>query len=147
MLFLACSWRFLISKKLEQLEFKQEKIIGIQKHVGKVRKSKFMLDLNQERNLREIVIYRSFRKCKHSRDHQSSPTYIHSETNNKNLKDKIMIQFCILSLVHLVSLCHIVIQIYNRNLGLFNQLYPSTEISTAQLYNWYKNVSTNSKYL
>ena len=27
--FLTCSWRFLISNKLEQLEFKLEKIIGI----------------------------------------------------------------------------------------------------------------------
>ena len=27
--FLTCSWMFLISKKLEQLEFKLEKIIGI----------------------------------------------------------------------------------------------------------------------
>ena len=27
--FLTCSWRFLIPKKLEQLEFKFEKIIGI----------------------------------------------------------------------------------------------------------------------
>jgi hypothetical protein len=27
--FLTCSWRFLISNKLEQLEFKSEKIIGI----------------------------------------------------------------------------------------------------------------------
>ena len=37
--FLTCSWRFLISNKLEQLIFKLEKIIGIQKHAGKVRKS------------------------------------------------------------------------------------------------------------
>ena len=28
--FLTCSWRFLIAKKLEQLEFKLEKIIGMQ---------------------------------------------------------------------------------------------------------------------
>ena len=27
--FLTCSWRFLISNKLEQLEFKLEKIVGI----------------------------------------------------------------------------------------------------------------------
>ena len=32
--FLTCSWRFLISNKLEQL--KLEKNIGIQKHAGKV---------------------------------------------------------------------------------------------------------------
>ena len=32
MFFLTCSWRFLISNKLEQLEFKLEK------HAGKVRK-------------------------------------------------------------------------------------------------------------
>ena len=31
-------WRFLISNKLEQLEFKWEKIGGIEKHAGKVRK-------------------------------------------------------------------------------------------------------------
>ena len=30
--------RFLISNKLERLEFKFEKIIGIEKHAGKVRK-------------------------------------------------------------------------------------------------------------
>ena len=36
--FLTCSWRFLTSYKLEQLEFKLEKIIGIQKHAGKVGK-------------------------------------------------------------------------------------------------------------
>ena len=33
-----CSWRFLISDKLEQLELKLEKNIGIYKHVGKVTK-------------------------------------------------------------------------------------------------------------
>ena len=32
------SWMFLISNKLEQFEFKLNKIIGIQKHAGKVRK-------------------------------------------------------------------------------------------------------------
>ena len=37
--FLTCSWRFLISNKLKQLEYKLEKIIGISKHAGKVRKS------------------------------------------------------------------------------------------------------------
>jgi hypothetical protein len=36
--FLTCSWRFLISNKSEQLEFKLEKNIGIKKHAGKVRK-------------------------------------------------------------------------------------------------------------
>ena len=36
--FLTCSWRFLRSNKLEQLELKLEKIIGIQKSAGKVRK-------------------------------------------------------------------------------------------------------------
>ena len=36
--FLTCSWRFLICNKLEQLEFKLEKITVIQKHAGKVRK-------------------------------------------------------------------------------------------------------------
>ena len=38
MFFLICSWRFLISKKLEQLEFKLEEIIRVWKHAGKVRK-------------------------------------------------------------------------------------------------------------
>ena len=37
MLFLTCSWRFLISNRLEQLQFKLEKIIGIYKNAGKVR--------------------------------------------------------------------------------------------------------------
>ena len=36
--FLNHSWRFFMSNKSEQLEFKLEKIIGIQKHAGKVRK-------------------------------------------------------------------------------------------------------------
>ena len=35
--FLTCSWRFLISNKLEQLEFKLEKNIGIYKHAGSVK--------------------------------------------------------------------------------------------------------------
>ena len=37
--FLTSSWRFLISNKLEQLQFKLEKIIGIKKHAGKVKKA------------------------------------------------------------------------------------------------------------
>ena len=37
---------FLISNKLEQLYFKLEKIIGIKKHAGKVRKEDF-LGLNE----------------------------------------------------------------------------------------------------
>ena len=36
--FFTCSWRFLRSNKLEQLESKLEKNIGIKKHAGKVRK-------------------------------------------------------------------------------------------------------------
>ena len=36
--FLTCFWSFLISNKLEQLEFKLKKIIGIEKHAGKVTK-------------------------------------------------------------------------------------------------------------
>ena len=36
--FFTCSWRFLISNKLEQSKFKLESIIGIKKHAGKVRK-------------------------------------------------------------------------------------------------------------
>ena len=36
--FLTCSWRFLRYDKLEQLLFTLEKIIGISKHAGKVRK-------------------------------------------------------------------------------------------------------------
>ena len=39
--FLTCSWRFLISNKLEQLELKLEKI-GIFKHAGNVRKVTFL---------------------------------------------------------------------------------------------------------
>ena len=39
--FLTCFWRFLISNKLEQLEFKLEKIIGILKLAGKFRKFLF----------------------------------------------------------------------------------------------------------
>ena len=37
--FLTCSWRFLRSNKLEQLEFKLEEIIGIQKHQEKFEKN------------------------------------------------------------------------------------------------------------
>ena len=47
--FLTCFWRFLISNKLEQLEFKLEKIIGIQKHAGKVRK--YILPANYSRSI------------------------------------------------------------------------------------------------
>ena len=36
--FLTWSWRFLRYKKLEQLDFKLEKNIGIKKHAGKVSK-------------------------------------------------------------------------------------------------------------
>ena len=36
--FLTCSWRFLISNNSEQSEFKLEKITGVEKHAGKVRK-------------------------------------------------------------------------------------------------------------
>ena len=35
---LTCSWMFLRHDKLKQLNFKLEKIIGIEKHAGKVRK-------------------------------------------------------------------------------------------------------------
>ena len=35
--FLTSSWRFLRSNKLEQLEFKSEKNIGILKHAGKAK--------------------------------------------------------------------------------------------------------------
>ena len=38
-MYFTCSWRFLISNKSEQLEFKLEKNTGIWKHSGKVRKS------------------------------------------------------------------------------------------------------------
>jgi hypothetical protein len=41
--FLTCPWRFLRSNKLEQLEFKLEKIIEILKHAGKVSKNCFYL--------------------------------------------------------------------------------------------------------
>ena len=36
--FLTCSWRFLRLDRLEKLKSKLEKIIGIEKHAGKVRK-------------------------------------------------------------------------------------------------------------
>ena len=42
--FFTCFWRFLGSNKLEQLEFKMEKNIGIEKHAGKAIK-KAMLAL------------------------------------------------------------------------------------------------------
>jgi hypothetical protein len=41
--FFTCSWRFLMSNKLDQLEFKLEKIIGVQKHAGKFRKSMILI--------------------------------------------------------------------------------------------------------
>ena len=44
--FLTCFWRFLVSNKLEQLEFKLEKTIGIEKHAGKVRKKNFLTRRN-----------------------------------------------------------------------------------------------------
>ena len=58
---------FLISNKLEQLEFKLEKIVGIQKHGRKVRKYFFLPGgrcgpgctpgLNNEPNIFEIGLY------------------------------------------------------------------------------------------
>ena len=39
--FLTSSWRLLIHTKFEKLKSKLEKIIGIQKHAGKVRKQPF----------------------------------------------------------------------------------------------------------
>ena len=42
MVFLTSSWRFLIAKKLEQSEFILEKIIGIWKHAGKIRKNQLL---------------------------------------------------------------------------------------------------------
>ena len=41
--FLTCSWRFLRYNKLERLEFKLEKIIGIWKHAGKIGKICFFV--------------------------------------------------------------------------------------------------------
>jgi hypothetical protein len=38
MLFLTCSWRFLISNKLEQLEFKLKKILGFKNMQEKLEK-------------------------------------------------------------------------------------------------------------
>ena len=40
--FLTCSWRFLRLDKLEQLKFKLKKIIGIEKHAGKVIKGAYI---------------------------------------------------------------------------------------------------------
>ena len=58
MLFLSCSWRLLISNELEQLEFKLEKNIGIQKHEGKVRNRLFILDNIVQEDL--IVVQPSY---------------------------------------------------------------------------------------
>ena len=41
--FSTCSWRFLISNKLGQLEFKLKIVIGIQKHARKVKKGDYFL--------------------------------------------------------------------------------------------------------
>ena len=43
--FLTCSWRFLSINELEQFKFKFEKIIGIEKHEGKVRSVNFKMSL------------------------------------------------------------------------------------------------------
>ena len=40
--FLTCSLKFLLYDKLEQLKSKLEKIIGIEKHAGKVRKELYL---------------------------------------------------------------------------------------------------------
>ena len=56
--FLSCSWRLLISNELEQLEFKLEKNIGIQKHEGKVRNRLFILDNIVQEDL--IVVQPSY---------------------------------------------------------------------------------------
>ena len=43
MFFLTGSWKFLISNKLDQLQLKLEKNIGIEKHAGKVRRLFFIM--------------------------------------------------------------------------------------------------------
>ena len=52
--FLTCSWRFLRSNTLEQ--FKLEKIIGIQKPTGKVKKWYFLITYKRNFLLFQIVI-------------------------------------------------------------------------------------------
>ena len=49
--FFTCFWRFLRFNKLEQLEFKLEKIIGILKHAGKVKKCYLILWYCREKYL------------------------------------------------------------------------------------------------
>ena len=51
--FLTCSWRFLISNKLEQLEFKLEKNIGVEKHAGKVRKEGFFSHIQRTNHCKD----------------------------------------------------------------------------------------------
>ena len=53
MFFLTCTWTFLRLDKLEQLEFKLEKIIRIEKHEGKVRKSLHLVGNNGAFVMRE----------------------------------------------------------------------------------------------
>ena len=54
--FFTSSWRFLISNKLEQLEIKLEKNIGIKIHAGKVRKTSFQMTATWN----EMVLLRHF---------------------------------------------------------------------------------------
>ena len=57
--FSTCSWKYLRSNILEQLKFKLEKIIGIQKPIGKVRKcitfTKPSLSLCDSAKVREFL--------------------------------------------------------------------------------------------
>ena len=61
MLFITCSWRFLRSYKLEQLEFELEKNIGIQTHAGKTRKRILTLADQIDHQSNFFIIIISFR--------------------------------------------------------------------------------------
>ena len=52
------SWRFLIFNELEQLEFKLEKNIGIQKHAEKIRLDVKFSYLSSRANFFQIFVHR-----------------------------------------------------------------------------------------
>ena len=55
--FLTCSWRFLRSNELEELEFKLEKNIGIYKHAGKFRKWNY--PVKQQAHAKSLAVWLS----------------------------------------------------------------------------------------
>ena len=79
---LTCSWRILISIKLEQLEFKLEKIIRIQKHAGEV--GKLFIFLLQDENINITQVFPSNVNFRFQRIHFELVRFSFLENNSLN---------------------------------------------------------------